>query len=1284
MATNEAEATGEDLAEVHWETGDGLQLRRLPQRVPITATQSLQLGLRTRGPNGLGTARLIVDYLEARLRYRSVRQTEMACDDGVDDDLDDAIDCGDEDCAEAPHCELEGETSCGDGHDNDGDTLADCADPGCAGIAPCDPGPESACDDGHDNDADGLTDCLDEDCAASACPGQDPCEGLDCGAAQGQDCGSCAQGLVCVEGIHRCVAACEPACAGKTCGDDGCGGQCGPGCEGEASCDEGVCVCPTECTGWPGSDDGCGGQCGVPDDDSCPGTEEMHPEGYCSDDYVLQFTPLAPAPIVSNTIGVNVSSIGAFARKFAAPAQSPSILRGIRIALATGDGLSPDGRSLTAFAIRAENTLIAPVHPSPVVFNGVAVPFLVLPPLTVKHEFLEMYFSSGAYASTDAVVVQDADGTATFSLPSMLLEGDDEVILGFYSSMGLGCRMRQVGYEPMEHFVAGMLIQDLTYTPMRDVAYGIGTAAPGQLQIAAGFVCWPNCEGRECGDDGCGGSCGDPCADGLFCSDLGQCFESVCGVCAPGTVCGADPSQPLLCAADPAAGCGETTEAGACQDTVRSFCQDGTLYSHDCQLSGEECHGWTEPASCGAPCDPSCDDLECGLDGCGQPCGGCLETHTCVQGLCYNCQPECADRECGGDTCFSVCGTCEETESCYAGRCWPDCEPTCPPGACGGDGCGGTCGTCDLSETCDEGQCVPNLCGGQCGGEALDGTCLCDSDCLWDGTCCADVCHSCGGDLEDPYACTPQGKSCWEYIVCKSDCPSGDGYTECKNACLMTIAIESYHTYMAWEDCLDEAEECSTWDLGIEGAEVCEYQVCKAERSACQWEETGPSACAEILGCQLNCTLPGGCGPEVCNQGGDWEAQGLALAAISCGNDVQNGSLSATDCATVLETCQADIVGSTCGTCSAGTVCAADPEHPERCMGEGCGAVGAEGVCEGKVRVYCEDGALYSMDCGVGGEACEVVDGVAACVEICDPTCDDVQCGLDGCGNPCGDCAEDHTCILGACYDCTLDCAHRECGSDGCLSTCGTCDDDETCWSGRCWPDCVPTCKPGGCGSDGCGGTCGECALGETCQEGTCWPNACEGQCGGTGLGGCLCDADCLWDGNCCPDNCATCSATFEVPTDCEPPGLNCDGLVSCYLNDCPDGPGYDACVDDCYDSTSVEGYLEHDDWLDCLGATSCAEGDAMCAVQRCAQEKGSCWYDDYGPSSCGEILGCHLGCELPSGCAAMCNSSGDANATGKALPTVNCGNDMGNGLYDAADCAPIFDACLQDVVGEP
>jgi hypothetical protein len=40
--------------------------------------------------------------------------------------------------------------------------------------------------------------------------------------------------------------ACIPACAGRVCGDDGCGGFCGTACPSPRNCEQGLCRCPSE------------------------------------------------------------------------------------------------------------------------------------------------------------------------------------------------------------------------------------------------------------------------------------------------------------------------------------------------------------------------------------------------------------------------------------------------------------------------------------------------------------------------------------------------------------------------------------------------------------------------------------------------------------------------------------------------------------------------------------------------------------------------------------------------------------------------------------------------------------------------------------------------------------------------------------------------------------------------------------------------------------------------------------------------------------------------------
>jgi len=60
------------------------------------------------------------------------------------------------------------------------------------------------------------------------------------------------EGTACTGGRCRSGICCVPNCAGKQCGDDGCGGSCGP-CNG-GSCPAGACTCPNGQTN-------CGGTC---------------------------------------------------------------------------------------------------------------------------------------------------------------------------------------------------------------------------------------------------------------------------------------------------------------------------------------------------------------------------------------------------------------------------------------------------------------------------------------------------------------------------------------------------------------------------------------------------------------------------------------------------------------------------------------------------------------------------------------------------------------------------------------------------------------------------------------------------------------------------------------------------------------------------------------------------------------------------------------------------------------------------------------------------------------
>lgn len=119
----------------------------------------------------------------------------------------------------------------------------------------------------------------------------------------------------------------------------------------------------------------------------------------------------------------------------------------------------------------------------------------------------------------------------------------------------------------------------------------------GSLCIAGECSCTSMCGNKQCGDDGCGGTCGE-CPEGNHCNTLGQC------VCTPDC----DDKQ-----------CGDDGCSGSCGNCL-------------------------PPAVCTAGqciCTPQCEGKVCGDDGCGGKCGQCPLLHVCTANSCTFSCPTC-------------------------------------------------------------------------------------------------------------------------------------------------------------------------------------------------------------------------------------------------------------------------------------------------------------------------------------------------------------------------------------------------------------------------------------------------------------------------------------------------------------------------------------------------------------------------------------------------------------------------------------------------------------------
>ena len=315
------------------------------------------------------------------------------------------------------------------------------------------------------------------------------------------------------------------------------------------------------------------------------------------------------------------------------------------------------------------------------------------------------------------------------------------------------------------------------------------TYAPTPDTVGGPDICTRDCAGKECGNDGCGGSCGI-CLPGVQCRADGTCEDD----CVPdcwGKECGTD-------------GCGAT--CGACPPGI------------SCLVGGlcEECV-------------PDCWAKECGPDACGGDCGFCANGAQCnpITAICEPYSDPCKDKECGawdgewcGDCpcpeCDASLGTCDlETGQCIgAGE--PDdecpaifeCMSDCPEGD---QGCQQNC----INSAVIEAQMAfNNLL--QCWVDVDYWGCwdLCPNgvdyaDCPEVYDCVAEKDALC----EDQYyACyIPGDLTCDEIFACFDTCPNNEN--PCMQNCDQSGTIEAQKTAAAMWDCYDEAGVYDCWDL---------------------------------------------------------------------------------------------------------------------------------------------------------------------------------------------------------------------------------------------------------------------------------------------------------------------------------------------------------------------------------------------------------------------------------------------------------------------------------------
>ncbi len=252
---------------------------------------------------------------------------------------------------------------------------------------------------------------------------------------------------------------------------------------------------------------------------------------------------------------------------------------------------------------------------------------------------------------------------------------------------------------------------DLPADPASDVGV---EAADGADEPVADAPCLPRCDGKACGDDGCGGACGacaaGSCGAGAW-TPPGACVQGQCAAgglpvaCDDGLDCTSDDCDPI-------AGCVHVIVPGTCRIDGACVLKDGIREGHPCQacVPDQDPDGWTPVAD-----DTACDDG----NACSVP-----DTTSCQSGVCV----------------ARTWKTCAPPASCHA-------EGACDPGS-------GACIYAALDNVpCDDGNpgTGPDMCS--------QGVCVGPPCACWgsQGGCC-DGCQP----VNEGQACLSDGLSCTE------------------------------------------------------------------------------------------------------------------------------------------------------------------------------------------------------------------------------------------------------------------------------------------------------------------------------------------------------------------------------------------------------------------------------------------------------------------------------------------------------------------------------------------
>ena len=587
-------------------------------------------------------------------------------------------------------------------------------------------------------------------CKAGACV-PDPCQPACGDALCGEDgcggiCGTCPENHVCGQGKCFCI----PDCAGKNCGDDGCGGKCGT-CPSAWECDSDQCLCQPDCNGKSCGNDGCGDFCGECDfpqqclSNQC-GCADKSDVACCPNSLDLCWADscgLTQEPIASCPHGCDDGNCLPCKPDCTGKTCGPDGCSGVC-------GICPKGFSCAADGTCIEQPCQAACAGKQCGNDGCGG---VCGQCTDGKQCIN---HSCKCTSPDHVACcTDATGLCLFDSCGAQVESIHPCPSGCENASCLACTPDCTDKQCGPDGCGGTC--GLCTLPLQ--------CQNGQCS------CDPDCQGKSCGPDGCGGNCGG-CQQDWLCSAEGKC------VCVPKCAdkqCGPDGcgQQCALCPD------GHDCEEGTCVKTsCQPQCQDKFCGPDGCGgVCGSCGNGQLCSSDGGCVCLPQCDDVMCGDNGCGGSCAVCPAQYLCENGACIkeDCQPDCAGKQCGPDGCGGKCGSCPASHVCTSGGTCV-CLPSCQGKMCGPDGCGGYCGGCPFGYSCDnyicsDASCIPDCDGKECGSDNCTGQC---GQCPDPGYCDDGKCYDCSEEgFCNAVSCPSDNNPCTlEVIIANGQCAS--------------------------------------------------------------------------------------------------------------------------------------------------------------------------------------------------------------------------------------------------------------------------------------------------------------------------------------------------------------------------------------------------------------------------------------------------------------------------------------------------------------------------------